>query len=147
MQVVLNQNIKTLGFRGEVVNVKRGYFRNYLFPNNLADVATESRLKVAESRKEKQVMAKDQLMKNASEVLEKLKDLKVTVKEKANEKGHLYAAVSTMEVIEAVEKKAKITLDKEFLQMDHIKEVGSYPVKVKIGEGKEAEITVVVKAA
>ncbi len=147
MQVVLNQNIKTLGFRGEIVNVKRGYFRNYLFPNNLADVATVTRLKVAESRKEKQVMAKDQLVKNAAEVLEKLKDLKVTVKEKANEKGHLYAAVSTMEVIEAIEKKAKVTLDKEFLQMDHIKEVGSYPVKVKIGEGKEAEITVVVKAA
>lgn len=146
MQVVLNKNVKTLGFRGEVVNVKPGYFRNFLFPNALADLATPSRLKVAAARKEKQVMAKDQLLKNASEVIEKVNGLKITLKEKVNEKGHLYAAVSELEVIEAIEKKAKVQLDREFLDMGHIKEVGSYPVKVRLGDGVEGEVTVIVKA-
>lgn len=146
MQVVLNKNVKTLGYRGEVVNVKRGYFRNYLFPNALADLATPSRLKVANVRKEKQVMAKDQLLKNATQVVEKLAGLKITLKEKVNEKGHLYAAVSAHEVLEAIENKAKIQLDKDFLEMANIKEVGTYPVKVRLGDGVECEVTVIVKA-
>jgi len=79
MQVVLNQDVKKLGYRGEVVSVKPGFFRNFLFPNGLADVATPSRLRVAESRKDKLVMQKQQVMENVQGVLDKLKGTKITL--------------------------------------------------------------------
>ena len=69
MQVVLNEDVKKLGYRGEVVDVKRGYFRNFLFPRGLADFASESRLRVAESRKESLMSKKQQILENAKEVL------------------------------------------------------------------------------
>lgn len=148
MQIVLNEDVKNLGYRGDIVIVKPGYFRNYLWPNGMADLATASRLKVANSRKEKVVMHKEQLVANAKDVIKKLSGLVINLKEKVNAKGHLYAAVSEKEVIDAIEKASKIKLTKDLIEMDHhIKEVGEYKVKVMLGEGVEDEVTVKVEAA
>jgi len=147
MQVVLNQDVKKLGYRGEVVSVKPGFFRNFLFPNGLADVATPSRLRVAESRKDKLVMQKQQVMENVQGVLDKLKGTKITLTEKVNDKGHLYAAVSESEVIAAVEASAKVKLAPEWIKMEQIKELGEYTVTVQLEKGMTGQITVVVEAS
>lgn len=147
MQVVLNQDVKKLGYRGEVVAVKPGFFRNFLFPNGLADVATPSRLRVAESRKDKLVMKKQQIVENSQEVIEKLKGLKVMISEKVNDKGHLYAAVSEAEIVAAVESAAKIKLAPEWIKMDSIKELGEHSVLVALGKGIETKVTVLVESS
>ena len=146
MRIVLNSDVKKLGYRGDVVKVRDGYFRNFLSPRGLADVATLTRLKVAESRKSKVVMQKQQLLDNAKEVLAKLNGLKVVIKAKVSKKGKLYGAIAEADVIEAVLVASKVKLEKDLLKMDHIKEVGEHKVKVVLGEGFEETITVVVEA-
>ncbi len=147
MQVVLNKDVKKLGYRGEVVEVKPGFFRNFLFPNRMADVATPSRLRVAESRKDKLVMKKQQVLENAQEVIEGLKGLKITITEKVNDKGHLYAAVSESEIVEAVEAASKVKLAPEWIKMEQIKEVGEYSVLIHLAKDMEETITVIVEAS
>ena len=147
MEVVLNKDIKNIGYRGEIITVKPGYYRNFLNPRGLADVATKSRLKVVEIRKEKVVMAKEQVLDNANDVLGKLKGLTVTIQSKVNDKGTLYAAISEDDVVKAVEEITKIKLEKEYLKMDHFKDVGEYTALVHLGPDLEEKIKVVVEAA
>ncbi len=147
MEVVLNKDVKKLGYRGDVITVKPGYYRNFLNPRGLADVATKSRLKLIEARKEKMVMKREQLLENAQEVLKKLKGLSVTISSKVNDKGTLYAAVVEEDVIKAVESAIKVKLEKEYLKMDHFKDLGEHTVLVRLGSDIEEEIKVVVEAA
>ncbi|PIR54822.1 50S ribosomal protein L9 [Candidatus Peregrinibacteria bacterium CG10_big_fil_rev_8_21_14_0_10_36_19] len=147
MQVVLNEDVKKLGYRGEVVDVKRGYFRNFLFPRGLADFASESRLRVAESRKESLMSKKQQILENAKEVLAKLADLQVRITGKVTEDGKLYGSVTEDDVLKAVKSELGIELDKSQLKMSHFKEVGEHTVKVHLGEGFDGQFTVLVAAA
>lgn len=146
MQVVLNEDVKKLGYRGDVVNVKRGFYRNFLFPRGLADYASETRLKIADSRKDKMVVQKKQLLDSAQDVLKKLKGLKIETFGKVSDKGHLYGSIVEEDIIKAVEAATKIKLEKDFIKMDHLKELGEHTVVVHLGEGQEEEITVVVKS-
>ena len=147
MEVVLNKDVKKLGYRGDVVTVKPGYYRNFLSPNGLADVASKSRLKLIDARKAKMVMEREQLLENANEVLNKLKGLKVTITSKVNDQGTLYAAITEEDVIKAVESEVKVKLEKDYLKMDHFKDLGTHSVKVDLGPDLSEEITVTVEAA
>lgn len=147
MEVILKKDVKKLGYRGDIIKVREGYFRNFLLPKGLAEVATEAVKKLASSRKEKVLMEKDRLLENAKEVLAKLHGLKLIFKEKVSEKGKLFGSLSESDIIKAVFEKANIRLEKEYLVMEHIKEVGKYDVVVKLGEGLEETIKVTVQAA
>ncbi len=146
MEVVLNKDVKKLGYRGDVIKVKPGYYRNFLNPRGLADVANKSRLKLIESRKEKMVMERDKLLENANEVLAKLKGLTVTIKAKVSDKGTLYAGISEEDVIKAVEASTKIRLEKEYLKMDHFKDLGEHTVLIHLGPDLEEKIKVLVES-
>ncbi len=147
MQVVLNQDVPKLGYKGDVVSVKPGYFRNFLFPQGLAEFATKAKLKLTESRKEKMLIEKQKLLENAKEVLDKLKGLTLVFTAKASEKGKLYGAITEKDIIDEVQKQANIKLEKEFVKMEHLKEVGEYDVLVHLGEGMEEALKVKVDAA
>lgn len=146
MRIVLNSDVKKLGYRGDVVKVKNGYFRNFLHPRGLADIATLARLKLAELRKNKIVMQRQQLLDNAKDVLAKLHGLKVIIKVKASKKGKLYGAIAQPEVIEAIFAATNVKLAKDLLKMEHLKEVGDHKIKVHLGEDLEETVTVVVEA-
>lgn len=146
MKVVLNETVKKLGYRGAIVEVAAGYFRNFLAPRSLADIATPSRLKVAESRKDKMVMEKQQVLDNAKEIFEKLNNLTISLKAKATDKGKLFGSISELDVIAALNKQAKMELDKSFLKMEHIKELGEHKISIHLGEGFDAKVTVLVES-
>lgn len=145
MQVVLNKDVKKLGYRGDLVKVKSGYFRNFLSPEGLAAMATPALLKLHQVRKEKMVMQKEELLAKAREAISKLKGLTVTIKAKVSDKGKLYGAITEKDVIDAVEAATKIKLEKDFLKMEHFKAVGEYSAVIHLGEGLEEKITVVIK--
>ncbi len=147
MEVILNETIKKLGHRGEVISVKRGYFRNYLIPKGLAHAATAAARKLAGIRKEKMVIEKDQLIENAKDVLKKLKGLKLTISAKAGEKGKLYASITEKDVIAEMEKTYKMKLEKSFIKMDQIKELGDHEITIDLGDKLTEKIVVVVEAA
>jgi large subunit ribosomal protein L9 len=146
MQVLLNQDVKKLGYRGDIVSVKRGYFRNFLWPNGFAEVADKTVLKLADQRKANIVVSKKELVDKSEDVLKKLKGLKVTVKHKVSDKGTLYSAVVEEDVIAAVEAAVKIKLEKSFITMEHFKDLGEHKVVVEIASGMKEEITVMVES-
>ena len=146
MQVLLNSDVSKLGYRGDIVNVKNGYFRNFLWPQGLAKVATKKEIELSEARNEKRVMQKKQVVENAQDVLGKLKGLSVTITGKASDKGHLYGSVTEMEVVAAIKEATNVELGPEFIKMDHFKEVGEHKALVHLGEGLEQEVSVVVEA-
>lgn len=145
MQVVLNKDVKKLGYKGDLVKVKPGFFRNFLSPQGFAALATPALLKLHQVRKEKIVMQKEELLAKAREAISKLKGLEVTIKAKVSDKGKLYGAITEKDVIDAVEAATNIKLEKDFLKMEHFKEVGEYSAVIHLGEGLEEKITVVVK--
>lgn len=146
MQVLLNSDVKNLGYRGDIVSVKAGYYRNFLMPQNLAKYADKKTVELAESRNEKRTVQKDRVMENAKEVLEKLKGLSIVIKAKVSDKGKLYAGVTETDVIAAVAEAGKVELEKEFVKMDHFKDLGEHKVLIHLGEDLEEEITVNVEA-
>ncbi len=145
MQVLLNEKVEKLGNKGDVVTVKPGYFRNYLLPNGLAVLATDSVMKLVEARKAKFEKEKGEILKNAQESFEKLKGLKVVLKKKATKTGKLYASVDVSEILEAVKQESGVELDESFLEEKTIKELGEHGLKVNLGEGFEQEIIVAVE--
>lgn len=147
MQVVLNKDVPKLGYRGDTVKVKNGYFMNFLLPNGLADMATLTRLKVADSRKDKIVLEKQQLLDNAKEVLHKLHGLTLNFKLKASSKGKLFGAVVEADIIKAVKEAVSVKLEKEFVKMEHIKAIGEHTVLIHLAPDFEESVKVVVEAA
>ncbi len=146
MKVLLNKDVKKLGYRGDIVNVKTGYFTNYLLPEGFAIIADASVVKLQDSRKSKLIMKNEQLKENAKEVLKKLKGLTVTIAKKITSKGKLYGGLSAEDIAEAIMAKTNIKLEPSYIKSEHIKEVGEHEVLVHITEGAEETIKVVVEA-
>lgn len=145
MKVILNENVPKLGFKGDVVNVKDGFFRNILFPKGFAVVATKEGVELAAKRREKMVIEKEKLLANVKEVVGKLKGLKVEVAAKVTGKGTLYASLSEAAVVDAVRAASLVQLEKKFVKIpEHIKTLGEYTVDIDFGEGNVVPIVVEV---
>ncbi len=134
MQVILLQDIAKLGRRYDTRSVAAGYARNYLILRGLALLATDKslkeveRLKSLETKKRKedeQILLKD---------LEALGDFEFTVKQKANDEGHLFGAVRPSDVVELFKLKKINLLEENILLKSPIKQIGSHEIPVSVGE-------------
>jgi large subunit ribosomal protein L9 len=145
MQVILKQNVPTLGKKGDVKNVKDGYYLNYLLPRKLAELATPERLKTAEHYRKREVVQHERIKEQSAELKEKIDKLKIVLKAKA--KGDkLYGSITENEILKAIEEKLNVRLDKQHLLLsEHIKVVGTYEVPVRLVEGVEAKFILEVK--
>ncbi|MDU6792206.1 MAG: 50S ribosomal protein L9, partial [Anaerococcus sp.] len=98
MKIILTEDVKKIGKKGEVVNVKQGYFRNYILPNNLGVEANKENLaKLNEHLKELQ-KEEDKNIKEANENKEKIENTEVTIKVKAGENGKLFGSITNMDI-------------------------------------------------
>jgi large subunit ribosomal protein L9 len=119
MEVILKQDVKSLGEKDDIVKVKPGYGRNYLIPQGFATLATESAKKVlAENLKQAQ-FKQDKIRKDAEELAAKLENVKLTIGAKAGESGKIFGAINTIQVADALKKQGfevdsrRITFDQE----------------------------------
>ena len=145
MQVVLLKDIKGFGFKGDVKNVKDGYFQNFLFPKKLAVKATAGKIKEAELKRKNEIVQKDRLLAEANEIVKKLDGVKFVIKSKANEEK-LYGSISESDIVKIVEEQASVKLESSYIKLsDHIKLVGSYEIPVHIVDGADAIIHLEVK--
>jgi len=104
MEVILKQDIKSLGEKDDIVNVKPGYGRNYLIPQGFAQLATESARKVlAENIKQAQ-FKQEKIRKDADAIAAKLEGVKLTIGAKAGESGKIFGAINTIQVADALKK-------------------------------------------
>ena len=132
MEVILKQDVKSLGYKDDVVNVKPGYGRNFLIPNNLAQMATVSSKKML-TETVKQRAFKEQKVKAAAETsVAKLKDLVVKVGAKVGESGKIFGSVTTVQVADAM-KKLGYDVDRKNITMNEeaVKTVGTYTADVR----------------
>ncbi|MDK2986485.1 MAG: large subunit ribosomal protein [Clostridia bacterium] len=146
MKVILKEDVKKLGSKGEVVNAADGYARNYLIPKGLAVEATKNNLKKLEEEKKKEQQRLEQEKQEAKETASKLKEKNITVQAKAGEKDKLFGSITSKDIAEAIKKQYGIKVDKRKIQLDDpIKELGSHIVSIKLHPEVEAEVTVVVQ--
>ncbi len=145
MQVVLTQNIRSLGHKGDVKNVKDGYFQNFLLPRKMAMIATPAALKQAEEMRKREIVGHERIREHAQELKGQIDTVKITIKAKA--KGDkLYGSITEREIIRALEKKLNVRLQKEHLLLsENIKAVGTYEIPVRLAEGVEARFVLEVK--
>lgn len=146
MQVILKQDVKGQGKKGQMVNVSDGYARNYLLPRGLAEVATKSNINVMKGKQESLEYKKQKELEEANAIADKMKEIKVVLKAKAGDNGKLFGSVTSKDVSEALTAQHHIKLDKKkFVMPDGIKALGTTIVDVKIYTGVTGKLTVVVE--
>ena len=148
MQVILQQDVKGQGKKGQLVNVSDGYARNFLLPKKLAVIATAENLntmKQQEKAKKAQMAAEKA---EAEATAKKLEGLTVKVVAKAGEGGRLFGAVTGKEIAEALSKQHGVTINKAKLVLDEpIKACGGYKIKAKLGYEITGIVNVMVAEA
>ncbi len=147
MKIILNEDVKGQGKKGDVVNVSDGYARNFLFPKKLAKQATAENLNSVKFAKEAKQYKKDTEKKNAMDLAEKIKTLTVTVYAKTGGAGRLFGAVTAKEVAKALLDEHGIDIDKRKFVMENIKVIGEYSLHVKVYAEVVTKIKVIVKEA
>ena len=145
MKLILNFDVKSLGRKGDVVDVAKGYARNYLLPKKLAMVATASNLKFAEKLQEKremQAQANDEL---AESIKAALADAKIVISQNTTDEGTLYAAVSEEQIVDAIETFSGFRLENEQVVAENqVKEIGLHTISVVLGPDTQFETTLEV---
>jgi len=143
MKVILNKRLENLGDKNEVVEVKRGYARNFLFPRRLAEPATPASLKRVEERKKVKVQKEEEKELKTEELEGKLKDLTLTLAVKSGEEGKLYGSVTSSDLSSALEKEVGIKLDKRKIEVSEpIKRLGVHSVHLRLAKGKTVNLRV-----
>lgn len=144
MKVILLKEVKTLGKEGAVVDVSDGYAMNFLFPQNLGVQATAEALHRLKEQESAKARAAKKGTAAAAKLAEKLDGFLVALKEKANDDGTLYAAVTNKAVAKAL-RKAGFEVEEDMVEMSPMKEVGEGKATVSLPAGFEAEVAVAVE--
>lgn len=134
MEVILKQEVKHLGTKNELVQVRPGYARNFLIPQGLAVEATKGRRKEHAEIVKQRAHKEEKVLKEAQKTAESLKNITVKVGAKAGEKGKIFGSVTTIQVADAIAK-AGFPIDRKNISLDNeenIKTVGTYIANVKL---------------
>ena len=144
MKVILQQDVKGQGKKGQMIEVAEGYARNFLLPRKLAVLATADAVNTM-NLKEKARKAEEARQKAEAEAnAEKLKSAQVKIPARAGANGKLFGAVTSKEVAEALKAQHGIELNKQKIVMEPIKAFGSYQLKAKLGHEVSGTIYVMV---
>jgi len=146
VKVILIQDVKTLGKKGEIKEVSDGYARNYLIPKGFAQEATATRLKENEDQKQRLERQKSKEENQARQIKEKLHGKTVSIKAKTGGGDKLFGAVTTREISEVIQQQFGVIVDKKKIEIgEPIKHLGKYSVHIKIYPGIHADMQVSVE--
>lgn len=145
MQVILRQDVEKVGLRGEVVEVARGYARNYLLPRKLAEVATPARVAEIEKRTAQRARQEASTFEQAKELAATLERTELRFDVKAGPTGSLFGSVTPTDLADAIWEKAKIRVDRRKIHLgEPIKKVGEYTVPVELFTDVTVEVRTLV---
>ena len=148
MKVILLEDVKALGKKGEIVNVSDGYARNCIFPKKLGLEATSKNLNDLKLQKANEDKKAQALLDEAKELAKKVEAGKVTLSIKVGEGGRTFGSVSSKEIAAEVKKQMDLDIDKKKIQLkDSIKTLGTHEVPVKLHAKVTATLKVVVTEA
>ena len=144
MKVILTDEIRGLGTRGDIVTVKDGYARNFLIPKKLAREATTGNLKSIEQEKKKWALLAAQEKEQAQKAAGSVKGVKVTIQKRVGDTGQLFGSVTANEIADALVAKG-VQVEKRRIELDHpIKSIGVHDVDVRLHREVTAHIQVEV---
>ncbi len=147
MKVILLQDVKGQGKKGDTINVSDGYARNFLFPKKLAVEATNAALNDLKGKNEAFAYRKETELSEAKEMKAKLEGISVTISAKAGANGKLFGSVTNKDVAEALLSQHHIKIDKRRFEMEDIKQIGTTTVNVKLYPDVTGQLKVNVKEA
>lgn len=143
MKVILLTDIPKVGNKYDVKDFKDGYAENVLLSKGLACLATKSELAKLEDRKKQLQKKKDEEALAFNNLITSVGDRTITIKVKANEKGHLFKAIGPRDVMVAIKEITGIEVDEKMIDMEHIKTLGTHKVSIKRGD-KKGECNVLI---
>ncbi|MBI2639244.1 50S ribosomal protein L9 [Candidatus Peregrinibacteria bacterium] len=145
MKVIFTDHVPGVAHRGDVKNVRGGFFRNYLMPYKKAVPATEHLLKDWEERRKRMLIEKEQLKTKLEETMRRLAGAKAKIEKKVTKKGTLYGGIKAKDITAALKEQFKLEVPETAVVLtDHIKAVGTFDVKLNFGEGVETIVPVEV---
>ena len=146
MKVILLEDVKSLGKKGEVVNVNDGYARNLLFKKNLGIEATKQNLNDLKLQKQNNDKLEAERLEEAKKLAKELEEKEVVLAIKTGSDGRVFGSVSTKEIAEAAKEQLGYELDKKKMHLkDAVKSIGTFHVPVKLHPKVTVELKVVVK--
>lgn len=147
MKVILLENVKSLGKKGEIVNVNDGYARNFILPKKLGLEATSKNLNDLKLQKQNDEKVAQEKLDAAKALAEEIKEKSITVKIQAGVEGKVFGSISSKEIATEAKKQLNMDIDKKKIVIpDAIKSLGTYNVNIKLHKDVTATLTVKVEA-
>ena len=147
IKVILKENIKGVGKKDEIVEVKDGYANNFLLNKNKAILATPENINKLKARNEKIQKNHDRDVKNAKELKETLASKEIVLKVKAGENNKVFGSIGAKEIVQAIKEQLNIDIDKKKISADSkVKEIGVHNVELKLHSEVRANLKVRVEA-
>ena len=142
MQIILIQDVENLGYKNDIVNVKPGYARNYLIPQGMAILATESARKVLAENMRQQAYKQEKIKKEAQDIATLLEGLTLRIPAKAAATGKIFGSVNNVQIANAIKEAKGIEIDRKQIMIDDdtIKEVGNYTAKIRLHKEVSVDI-------
>ena len=148
MKVILLENVKRVGSIGEVIDVKRGFARNYLITNKMALYASKENIKEVEKIKTNLSKKDNEKKKEASQIAEQINGKEYSVKKLSTENKELYGSVKPTEIAKLIQEKNNIEIKPSMIQpVEEIKALGKFKVKISLHSEVDAEISINVSSA
>lgn len=144
MEVILREDVDSLGLRGEVVSVARGYARNYLLPRGLADAATPALVRELQKRDAQRARHEAKTTDEARAIAQRLEALELRFDVNAGPTGSLFGSVTATNVADRLWEQEKLRIDRRKLRMSTIKRIGRYTVPVDVFQEVTAELRLAV---
>jgi large subunit ribosomal protein L9 len=148
MDVILKKDIPNLGYATDVIKVRAGYARNYLIPQGLAILATESNMKMNNETLKQKAFKEDKIRNEAEAMVKLLENITVKIGAKAASTGKIFGAVNALQIAEAIKAQFNYDVDRRkiHLEGEKIKEVGAYKAKVMLHKGISVDVNFEVVA-
>jgi large subunit ribosomal protein L9 len=145
MEILLIENVQNLGVRGDVVNVKDGYARNFLLPRKKALPVTSGNKRQIELEKERNLKMRAKELADAQDLATRLEAVALSVAKKVGESGTLFGSVTNGDVAELL-KAQGFEIEKQAITVPHVKAVGTYDVDIRLYSGVHAKLKIEVAA-
>ena len=144
MEVILLNDVEKVGLRGEVVNVARGYARNYLLPRRLAEVATPAKVGEMRKRDEQRARHEARSFDQAQEIADTLGKTQLRFEVKAGPTGSLFGSVTPTDIADELWRVRKVRVDRRKIGIDTIKRIGRYDVPIELFQDVTVDVKTVV---
>lgn len=146
MKVILLQDVKNMGKKGDVIEASDGYARNFLLPKKLAEQANNNNLHVLNAKKENERKKKLAELEAAQKLASELKGKEIIIKAKVGDSGRLFGAITNKDVASLINTQFKLAIDKKKVVMDTIKVAGTYDIEIKLYPEVVTKMKVIIAA-